>query len=72
MARIHRSRGKFGTIVRDLRRAKDLTQEELAKKARMERGHLGRIETGTTNPSIDTRKRLAKALQVEPMFLLMA
>jgi transcriptional regulator with XRE-family HTH domain len=70
MAKINR--GRVGTVIRDLRRTLDWTQEELARKAHLERGHLARIETGKTNPGLETRKRLAKALRVEPLVLLAA
>jgi transcriptional regulator with XRE-family HTH domain len=70
MAKI--KRGPVGTIIRDLRRTQDLTQEELAKKAHLDRGHLGRIETGTTVPGLLTLIRIAKALRVPPGSLLAA
>ena len=56
---------RLDTMLRQLRTQKHLTQEELAKKARITRSHLSLLEAGhRKNPSLDVLKRLARALGV--------
>ncbi len=47
-----------------------LTQEELAKKAGVNRAHLANIEREALNPSVKTIDKLAKALGVPASALL--
>lgn len=61
----------LGVNVRKLRLAADLTQEQLAAEAGMERSYLSDLERGTRNPSVAALGRIAEALQVEPHLLLM-
>jgi transcriptional regulator with XRE-family HTH domain len=52
-------------MLRELRAAKGMTQEDLAKKSKVTRPYIAKIETGgKTNPSIAVLRRLAKALGV--------
>lgn len=52
-------------MLRELRERADLTQEELAKRAKVARGYVAALEAGhKKNPSVDMLKRLAKALGV--------
>lgn len=54
---------RFGNAVR-LRRVKlNLTQSELANKAKIHVNAIGRIERGSFNPSLCILYRLAKALE---------
>jgi transcriptional regulator with XRE-family HTH domain len=56
---------QIGTMLRELRAAKGLTQEDLAKKAKVTRSYVAMLETvGKKNPSIQVLRRLAKALGV--------
>ncbi|MGA3023107.1 MAG: helix-turn-helix transcriptional regulator [Thermoplasmata archaeon] len=51
--------------VRTLRRERRMTQEELAKKARVTKYYISQLETGLRdNPSLPVLRRLAKALGV--------
>ena len=53
------------------RRARGLTQAELAEASGVERSHLAKIERGEVNePRPDTLRRLAEALGVDVMHLL--
>lgn len=61
----------LGVNVRRLRLAADLTQEQLAAEAGMERSYVSDLERGTRNPSVAALGRIAEALQVEPHLLLM-
>lgn len=56
---------RLSTMLRELRVQRDLTQEELAKRAKITRSHLSLLEAGhRKNPSLDVLKRLARALGV--------
>jgi len=48
-----------------LREAQGLTQEMLAKKARVSRGYLSRLEMGRHDPPLSLLRRLAKVLRVK-------
>jgi transcriptional regulator with XRE-family HTH domain len=55
----------LATVIRELRARQDLTQEELAKRAKVARGYRAKLEAGhAKNPSIAIVKKLAKALGV--------
>jgi transcriptional regulator with XRE-family HTH domain len=48
-----------------LRTARGLTQVELAKKMKRKQAYIAQLESGTeNNPTLDTLRRLAKALKV--------
>lgn len=55
---------QFGKRVRELRLARNLSQEGLAFKARMHRTYVGGIERGERNPSLKNIAAIAKALGV--------
>jgi transcriptional regulator with XRE-family HTH domain len=50
--------------LRQLRAAQGMTQEVLAKKARLTQVHIARLEAGNHDPTLGTLQRLAKALKV--------
>jgi transcriptional regulator with XRE-family HTH domain len=54
----------FGARVRDLRKERGLSQEELAHRAGMHHTYLGGIERGERNPALLNIVRLARALDV--------
>lgn len=60
----------IGKKVRRLRKAKGWTQGDLAKRARLGREAVTRIETEARRPNLETRKKLAKALDVGILELL--
>ncbi len=52
-------------MIRQLRETKKLSQQELARKARVSQPYLSQLEAGTyRNPGIEILRRLAKALGV--------
>ena len=53
----------FGEIIRDIRKEKDLSQEELADKAGVHRTYIGMIERGEKNITLENINKLSKALQ---------
>ena len=62
---------RIATVLRELRKNADLTQVALAKKAKIPRGYLGKLETGhAKNPSLDVLRRLSRALGVPVIELL--
>jgi transcriptional regulator with XRE-family HTH domain len=54
----------FGEQVRKLRKARGLSQEELAELAELHRNYIGGIERGERNVALLNMVRLAKALGV--------
>jgi transcriptional regulator with XRE-family HTH domain len=62
------ARGIVGADVglRELRRAKVLTQRELAARAKVAQKTIVDIETGKIHPHPSTIRKLAAALEVEP------
>jgi len=62
---------RLATVLPQLRKKRNLTQVELAKRAEMTRSHLSLLEAGhRKNPSIEVLKRLARALDVPVAALL--
>ena len=56
---------RLSTMLRRLREDRKLTQEELAKRAKITRSHVSLLESGhRKNPSLNVLKRLAGALDV--------
>lgn len=60
----------FGDRVRELRKAKGLSQEELGERAELHRNFVGMLERGERNPTLVTLFRLADGLGVPPGELL--
>jgi transcriptional regulator with XRE-family HTH domain len=48
-----------------LRVGRQMSQEDLAKRAGLSREYIGRLETGHHDPSLSTLQKLAKALKVK-------
>ncbi|MNY27455.1 HTH-type transcriptional regulator SinR [compost metagenome] len=57
-------RKKFGSKIRQLRKARGLSQEAFADQCGYARSYMGRIEGGIANPSLDAIEVLAAALRV--------
>lgn len=55
---------KFGIYVRNVRKEKGLTQEELAFKTGLHSTYIGHIETGTYTPSIFVVWKIAEVLKM--------
>ncbi|MET4693633.1 helix-turn-helix domain-containing protein [Endozoicomonas lisbonensis] len=56
----------FGNRIRELRKAKGISQEALAHLAGIDRGYMGHIERGNRNVTIEKIYQLAHALKVSP------
>ena len=50
--------------IREIRVRKGLSQEELAHKAGLHLTHIGMIERGKANPTLDTLNKISSALKV--------
>jgi transcriptional regulator with XRE-family HTH domain len=59
-----KTREAIGARLRYIRQEKDMTLDELATAASIDKGFLSRLERGTKQPSIDTVLRLSAALEV--------
>ena len=54
----------FGLKVRKARKHLDISQENLASLANIDRAHMGEIERGNVSPSLKTMHRIAQALNM--------
>ncbi|MDN6883352.1 helix-turn-helix transcriptional regulator [Variovorax sp. CAN2819] len=61
----------FGVTIRQLREDKGWSQEELAERSDLNRSYVGEIERGRVIPSIVTAQKLATALGISMVGLLM-
>ena len=61
---------EFGATVRELRKGKNLSQEELALEIGMDLTSINEIENGRRNPTLRTIVKIANALGVRPAELL--
>jgi transcriptional regulator with XRE-family HTH domain len=55
---------KFGDAIRELRKGRNLSQEELAEQAGVHRTYIGMIERGEKNITLENIQKLAKALNI--------
>lgn len=62
--------GHISSRIRELRRERRLTVQELAYRCDMERSNLSRIEAGRTNPTLKTLCVICNALGVSMKELL--
>ena len=55
---------KFGVRIRELRKTKNWSQEELAEQSGFHRTYIGMIERGERNPSLLNILKFAQAFQL--------
>ena len=55
---------QVGTRLKEIREAKGMSQTALAKRSRLSREHIVRLEGGRYDPTVTTLTKLAKALRV--------
>ena len=60
----------FGQVIKEARQSQQMTQEELALSAGLNRNFVMSIEAGKRKPSIITIFALAKALNLSPSLLI--
>jgi transcriptional regulator with XRE-family HTH domain len=63
-------RVRVGLNLQEIRRARGLSQEELAHRAKIHQTYLSGVEGGKRNPSIVVLQRIAAALSVDIELLL--
>lgn len=56
---------RFAMRLKQLREAKGLTQDALAKKVGVSRGYLARLEMGRHDPPLSKLRAIARALRVD-------
>jgi len=61
-----RLQDRVGLNIQELRRAKKLSQEELADMSKVHQTYLSGVETGKRNASLLVLERIAVALGVDP------
>ncbi len=55
----------LGERIKELRKKRQMSQEQLAEKIQIDAKNLSRIEVGRGYPSLDTLEKIAKVLDVE-------
>ncbi len=55
----------IGMRIKEIRRSKGFSQEQLAEKADINSKYLSRMERGTENPTLDMLIKLSNALEIE-------
>ena len=63
-------RDRVALNIQDLRRAHGLSQEELALRAGVNRGYMGKLENSKYSASLDMLEKIAAALSVDPAALI--
>ncbi|HWH25224.1 MAG TPA: helix-turn-helix transcriptional regulator [Pseudolysinimonas sp.] len=59
-----------GNNIRDLRRARGVSQEELADEIGVHRTYMGGVERGERNLTLRSLERIAQRMGVDPIVLL--
>jgi len=67
---MNRVAARFGENLRRLRKAADISQEELGHRCSLHRTEVGLLERGARLPRIDTIIKLAAGLEVAPAALI--
>lgn len=60
----------FGVVMRKLRKARNLSQEDLAFNSHLDRTYISMLERGVRQPCLPTITRIARALNIKPSSLL--
>ncbi|MEP4926209.1 MAG: helix-turn-helix transcriptional regulator [Hyphomicrobiales bacterium] len=63
-------RDRVALNIQELRRERGLSQEELALRADVNRGYMGKLENAKYAASLDMLEKIAGALNVDPSVLL--
>ena len=61
----HKLLVQIGERIRELRKEQGISQEELARMAKIDRSYLGAIERGERNVSVVTLDKVGNALDVQ-------
>lgn len=63
-------RRAFGGVIRELRVAASLSQEQLSFRAKLHRTYIGDLERALKSPTLDAIDAIARALKVDPAELI--
>lgn len=55
---------RFGKRIKQLRKERKLTQEDLADLIEVDRSYMGFVERGERNPTLDKIAKITKALKI--------
>lgn len=55
-----------GKRLRELRKQKSMTQEQLGEKAQLQSTYIGGVERGERNISLETLEKIMEALEIRP------
>ena len=58
--------GYFGCVLREFRKQRAISQENLAFEAGLDRSYISKLETGVYQPSMTTLFAIAEVLQIDP------
>jgi transcriptional regulator with XRE-family HTH domain len=59
-------RNSVGDRIRAIRKAKGLTQQQLAELSNLDDAYIGSVERGERNFSVDTLEKIVVALKIQP------
>ena len=65
-----RLRDRVGINIQNLRHIRDISQEDLANLAEVNRGYVGKVENAKYSATLDMLEKIAEALEVDPSVLL--
>jgi transcriptional regulator with XRE-family HTH domain len=60
----------FGSVIRELREEKGLSQQELADYSEVDRTYISDLERGLYSPTLNVIYKLAEVLKIQPHKLL--
>jgi len=66
----HPTQRAFGSGLRQVRQARGVSQEELAKRSALHRTYVSSVERGERNVSLVNIVKLARALRITPAVLM--
>jgi transcriptional regulator with XRE-family HTH domain len=61
---LHPALVELGSAIRSLRKARGISQEELAHRSQIDRSYMSSIERGTQNPGVMTLVQIAAGIGV--------
>ncbi len=60
----------IGTKIREIRKNKSISQEQLALQTAIDRSYLGRIERGEVSITVEKLYQISQTLNVDPKLIL--
>ena len=66
---MRRINNRLGGVIKEKRKVKKITQEQLAEKLDVSPGFVGQVERGETLPSVETLEQIINLLDIDPRLL---